>query len=77
MNEAATKLNTRVTDSVVGMTPEQIRETARAMDSLARQRCPEGCRIDLIIGAAIDHLYAIAGAEENREKAWKYDQLNK
>lgn len=67
----------RLTKVDVVMTPTAIREVAKKMDAIAREHCPEGCRPDLVIGAAIDHLYSIAGFEESKEKAWKYDQLNK
>lgn len=56
--------NNRITDVGIQMTPEQIRTAARALDKVARDHCPEGCRPDLVIGAAIDHLYAMAAAEE-------------
>lgn len=52
----------------VVMTAEQIRETARALDKIAREQCPEGCRPDLVIGSAIDHLYAMAECEAQKSR---------
>jgi hypothetical protein len=56
----------RTTEADCQMSPDNIRKVAREIDYIARQHCPEGCRPDLVIGNAIDHLYAMAKAEETR-----------
>ncbi len=54
----------RPSDAEVQMTPEKIRAVARKLDALAVELCPDGCRPDLVIGSAIDHLYAMAASQE-------------
>ncbi len=54
----------RVTEADLGMSPDQVRQLGDKLNDFVVEHCPEGSRPDLVIGAAIDHLYAMAAAEQ-------------
>lgn len=59
----------RVTDADLGMTPDEVRVLGDKLNDFVEEHCPEGSRPDLVIGAAIDHLYAMAAAEKAKQRA--------
>lgn len=56
----------RVCNAGLGMSPDDVRALGDKLNAFAVEHCPEGSRPDLVIGAAIDHLYAMAAAEKAR-----------
>lgn len=61
-------MKSRVTDSELGMEPEEVRALGDKLNEFVERHCPAGSRPDLVIGAAIDHLYAMAAAEKWRTR---------
>ncbi len=58
----------RVCNAALGMTPDEVRAIGDKLNDFAEEHCPEGSRPDLVIGAAIDHLYAMAAAEKAKDR---------